>query len=105
MEHAEVDLDYLRSVRKPRPLPRPFSFHWGGGNVVEEATALNQFVEPTIQLMEFEDGSLTVRFCSYSHRGGFQRNPLMLSEADIPELRESIQRNPRLLALLKQLVD
>lgn len=104
MEHGEVDLDLLRAARQPRPVPRPFSFHWGSGNVVEEAWMVGRWHEPAIQLLEYEDGSLSVRFCAYTHRGAFQRSPLMLSEEEIPELRKSLEGCPRLRGLLQQLL-
>ena len=85
---------------KKRPLPRPFSFHWGGGQIVEEATYISEHHEPTIQLLEYEDGSLSIRFCSYGHRGQFMRSPVMVNEEDLLALKEW----PRLRALLKGLV-
>lgn len=103
MEHPEFDLEELRARRKARPLPRPFSFHWGSGNVVEEAWMVGQWNEPAIQLLEYEDGSLTIRFCAYTHTGGFQRSPLMLDEKDIGDLRASLQDCPRLRRLLASL--
>ena len=49
--------------------PRPFSFPWGGGQIVEEVFVESEHHVPTIQLLEYEDGSLSVRFCSYTHTG------------------------------------
>ncbi|MBI2886369.1 MAG: hypothetical protein HYY02_04080 [Chloroflexi bacterium] len=88
---------------KRRPLPRPFSFHWGGGQIVEEASYAGQHHEPTLQLLEYEDGSLSVRFCSYSHSGHFQRTPLMVGEADLTALRDELEECPRLRELLRRL--
>ncbi|MSQ09721.1 MAG: hypothetical protein EXR52_01760 [Dehalococcoidia bacterium] len=85
-------------------MPRPFSFHWGSGNVVEEAWMVGQWNEPAIQLLEYEDGSLTVRFAAYSHRGAFQRSPLMLDEKDVPDVRKALESCPRLRSLLQRLV-
>lgn len=48
-----------------RTVPRPFEFHWGKGMVVEEASVETPYNEPTIQLLEYENGSLSVRFCYY----------------------------------------
>ena len=90
---------------KVRPLPRPFSFHWGGGQIVEEATMIGEWNEPTVQLLEYDDGSLTVRFCSYNHRGGFQRGPLMIGDAELQGLKGALKATPRLRALLKKMVD
>ena len=90
---------------KKRPLPRQFSFHWGGGQIVEEATYVSEHHEPTIQLLEYEDGSLTVRFCAYGHRGQFMRSPMMADKDDLEGLREALREAPRLRALLKRMVD
>ncbi len=93
----------------PRKLPRPFEMHWGRGEIIEEATYEGEWHVPTIQLMEYTEGestgSFSVRFCTYSHRGQFQRSPLMLSEADIDGLRGALRSTPRLRELLKRLVD
>lgn len=90
---------------KKRPLPRKFSFHWGGGQIVEEATYVSEHHEPTIQLLEYEDGSLSIRFCSYGHRGQFMRSPMMAGKDDLEGLREALREAPRLRALLKRMVD
>jgi hypothetical protein len=92
-----------------RKLPRPFEMHWGSGEIVEEASCEGEWHEPTIQLMAYTDGeaagSYSLRFCSYSHRGGFQRSPLMVGEADIDALRKALQETPKLRAILKRLVE
>jgi hypothetical protein len=87
----------------PRKLPRPFSFPWGGGNIVEEAYVESEHHVPTIQLLEYDDGSLSVRFCSYSHSGRFQRNPMMASADDLQALSRALQQAPRLQKLVKGL--
>ena len=93
----------------PRKLPRPFEMHWGSGQIVEEATYEGEWHEPAIQLMEYTEGESTggfsIRFCTYNHRGGFQRSPLMVSEADLEGLRAALRSTPRLRALLKRLLD
>lgn len=95
-------------MAESRKLPRPFSMHWGNGNIVEEAWARTEHHEPTIQLMEYTDGetagSVSLRFCTFQS-GRFQRSPLILSEADIEALREQVAQNPRIRALLRRLVD
>ena len=58
-------------IDRPRKIPRPFELHWGKGQVVEEATFEGQYHQPSIQLLEFEDGSLSVRFCYYNREGRF----------------------------------
>ena len=43
-----------------RTIPRPFSFEWGKGQVIEEASIkvqMNQHSwEPAVQLLQFDDG-------------------------------------------------
>lgn len=41
-----------------REVPRPFSLHWGKGHVAEEATWVGEHHEPTIQLLELDDGEV-----------------------------------------------
>ena len=77
--------------------------HWGAGNVVEEVSAGTPHHEPSIQLLEFDDGSLTLRFCYY-HGPCFGRGPLMIDTEYLPQLAEALQDAPRTHALLKQLV-
>ncbi len=96
----------MATVRK---LPRPFEMHWGSGEIVEEAAFEGEYHEPCIQLLEYREGeaagSFSVRFCTYNHRGMFQRSPLMVSEADIEGLRKALRETPRLRAVLKRLVE
>ena len=87
-----------------RVLPRPFEMHWGSGMIVEEASTETPYVEPTIQLMEYDDGSLTLRFCYY-HGPRFGRGPMMIDEQAIPGLAESLRKAPRIRELLRRLVD
>lgn len=63
--------------RRARPVPRPFAFHWGGGNIIEEASFTGTYTEPSIQLLEYEgdQGQYGLRFCYYSLDGRFQRSP------------------------------
>lgn len=84
--------------------PAAVRAHWGSGEIVEEATYLGRYHEPAVQLLEFEDGSLDIRFCCYDHQGRFQRSPLMLGEDEIAGLRRAIDRTPRLRALLRRMV-
>jgi hypothetical protein len=80
----------------------------GKGEIVEEATYEGEWHVPTIQLMEYQEGeaagSVSIRFCTYSHRGGFSRSPLMVGEADLEGLREALKHTPKLRAILKKLV-
>ena len=92
-----------------RKLPRPFEMYWGRGEIVEEATCVGEYHEPTIQLMVYTEGEaaggISVRFCTFNHAGRFQRSPLMMSEDDIDGLREALRETPRLQALLRRLLD
>jgi hypothetical protein len=93
-------------LRRGRPIPRPFKFHWGSGNIIEEAAFTGKYTEPSIQLLEYEgeSGSYGLRFCYYSLDGRFQRSPMMLDSADSLEgLRAALKKTPKLRALLKRL--
>jgi len=85
-----------------RQIPRPFQYAWGGGHVVEEVSFDGEHKESAIQLLEYEDGTVDVRFCFYAG-GRFQRNPLLLNEGEIDELANQLDRAPRLRALLARL--
>ena len=90
-------------MAEPR-VPRPFTMHWGSGQIVEEARFEGEHTQPTIQLMRFETGdaagSFTLRFCHFSQRGQFQRSPMMISEAEIDQLREAVAANPQIREFL-----
>lgn len=92
-----------------RKLPRPFEMHWGRGEIVEEASFAGEYHEPAIQLMEYTEGeaagSFSIRFCSYNHRGSFQRSPLMVGDAELEGLRRALQSTPRLRDVLRRLVE
>ncbi len=87
-----------------RTTPRPFALHWGSGRIVEEATYTGEHHEPALQLLEFDDGSLCVRFCYYDHAGRFQRMPLIVSKSEADGLRQALARTPRLRSLLQEMV-
>ncbi len=90
-----------------RPVPRPFEFHWGRGQIVEEAAYSGAHAEPAIQLLEYEGGrgAYGIRFCYYNHDGRFRRSPMMIDGEDSLEgLRAALERTPRLRALLRKLV-
>ena len=101
---TDKDVGQAPSPAPVRPLPRPFSFHWGGGQIVEEATFAGEWNEPTIQLLEYENGGLSLRFCSYNHRGMFLRSPLMMGEDEIKSMKQTLDSCPRIKALLKGMV-
>lgn len=92
------------SAHATRTTPRPFDLHWGRGVIAEEATYVAEHHEPAIQLLEFEDGSLSVRFCYYDHAGRFQRSPLVVGKGDIEGMRDALAKTPRLRELLTDLV-
>ena len=90
-----------------REVPRPFNFHWGGGQIVEEAAYSGRHTEPAIQLLEYEDhpGSYGIRFCYYNHEGRFQRSPMMIDgDESFEGLRDALKRTPKLRAMLQRLV-
>jgi hypothetical protein len=92
---------------KTREVPRPFNFSWGGGQIVEEASVMGRYTEPSIQLLEYEGhpGSYGIRFCYYSLDGRFQRSPMMIDGTDTLEgMRAALKETPRLRNLLRKLV-
>jgi hypothetical protein len=94
------------ATRRGREVPRPFTFHWGSGQIVEEASFAGSYVEPAIQLLEYADhpGVYAIRFCYYSLDGRFQRSPMMLDGPEsIEGMRAALKEAPRLRALLKKL--
>ncbi len=88
-----------------RPIPRPFSFEWGKGQVVEEASLKIQMEdhgwEPAIQLLQFEDGSETLRFCVF-HGRQFSRMPLLTSPDELIALFKEASKHPRISTHLKK---
>lgn len=84
-------------------LPRPFELPWGKGHVTAEASIETPYNEPTIQLLQFDDGAQALRFC-VCHGGDLLEKPLIVDETDLPKLRRAIQHAPKLAALLKKLV-
>ena len=87
-----------------RPVPRPFAMPWANGWIAEEVEVVREHWEPTIQLMEYEDGSRALRFCFY-HGGRFSRNPMILGEEDIPALRQALDGAPQIKELLRRLAE
>jgi hypothetical protein len=95
------------SAKRGRPVPRPFAFNWGAGNIIEEASFTGKYTEPAVQLLEYEGDprSYGLRFCYYSHDGRFQRSPMMLDGIEsLDGLRAALKKTPKLRALLKRLV-
>jgi hypothetical protein len=93
--------------RTDRALPRPFTLHWGSGQIVEEASYPGEYHEPSIQLLHYDEGeaagSWSVRFCYYDKAGRFQRSPLVISDDELRGLRAALKRTPRLRKLLQRL--
>ncbi len=87
---------------------KTFSLHWGSGVIEEEAQIETAYHRPTIQLLKFTDGhakgSYEIRFCTYSHAGGFQRMPLIIDERDLVPLRKALRSTPKLRTLLARLL-
>ena len=94
---------------QPPAKVKRFSFQWGSGYVAEEVQVDGQYHRPTIQLLKYTDGDAagqeTLRFCSYSSRGGFQRSPLMVSPEDIGQLREALRQTPKLRSKIALLLE
>lgn len=89
---------------KGRPVPRPFEFHWGKGEITEEACFTGEHTAPAIQLLEYEGGGQGIRFCYYSLDGRFQRSPMMIDSDDsLDGLREALRSTPKLRALIRKL--
>lgn len=86
-----------------RPVPRPFSFPWGSGQIVEEAAFRGRHHEPVIQLLAFADGSCIVRFCSYTLAGRFERNSWLAGPEELEGLSREVSRLPRLSSYLRTL--
>ncbi len=87
-----------------RPIPRPFSFKWGKGQVVEEASIKVQMEdhgwEPAIQLLQFDDDSETLRFCVF-HGKQFSRMPLLISPDELSALFQEASKKSRISTHLK----
>ena len=97
--------DAMPVRRKGRDVPRPFAFHWGGGQIVEEASFSGQYTEPSIQLLAYDEGGYGIPFCYYSLDGRFQRSPMMIdSSTNLAGLRDALKKTPKLRALLKKMV-
>lgn len=96
-------------MASPRKLPRPFEMPWGRGEIIEEAAFSGEYHEPAIQLLAYTEGEASgrysVRFCSYNHRGQFQRSPLMIGPAEVEGLRKALQDTPQLREILGLLLN
>jgi hypothetical protein len=96
------------AARRGREVPRPFKFHWGSGQIFEEASFVGTYVEPAIQLLEYDGnpGVYAIRFCYYSLDGRFQHSPMMLDGPDSVEgMRAALKEGPHPRVLLKKLAN
>ena len=59
--------------------------------------------EPTIQLLRYEDGEESLRFCVYDGTRFTRLHPL-LSKAELHALKSQVAKNPGITKLLKELV-
>jgi len=75
---------------------------WGNGMVVEEASITSQYHEPTVQLLQFDNGEKAIRFCSYN-KGRFSRVPLMIDEKDLKKLGNAIKKEKEISKLISTL--
>lgn len=87
----------------PRKLPRPFKMPWGEGQIVAEVSVEAPHWEPTVQLMEYESGARSLRFCYYSE-GRFGRGPMMLREEDLEGMAAALAEAPEIRTLLRRMV-
>ncbi|MBI4257598.1 MAG: hypothetical protein HY619_01460 [Thaumarchaeota archaeon] len=90
-----------------RRIPRFFSFHWGAGEVVEEASIKCNFNkaswEPTIQLLRYANGGEMLRLCVY-HGNRFTRMPPLLTKNELRALSKRVSENPGILRLLREIL-
>jgi len=94
---------YKLSMKNTGFRKRRFKLHWGEGWISEEARSTTQYHEPSIQLLSFDSGERSIRFCYY-HDGIYQGGPLILSESHLAGLRREIRKNKTIHAFLKKLV-
>ena len=87
-----------------RTLPRPFALQWGGGCIVEEVVYDGQHHEPSQQLLEIEDGSLSMRFCYYDQVSRYQSSPLFVGNDEVAGLGNALAGVPRLRSLLGEMM-
>ena len=84
-----------------RKIPRPFKMPWGKGRVIEEAYVTSKYHQPTIQLLQFNNGDKVIRFCSYNE-GRFSRVPLMVDEKDLRRLGKATLKKKELRKIISK---
>jgi hypothetical protein len=94
---------YKEGMKKKEFRKRRFKLHWGGGWITEEARSVTQYHEPSIQLLSFDSGAKSLRFCYY-HDGMFEGGPLILNESHLASLRREIRKNKTIHSLMRKLV-
>jgi hypothetical protein len=94
---------YKKAMKTKEPRRRRFKLHWGGGWITEEARSITQYHEPSIQLLSFDSGAKSLRFCYY-HDGMFQGGPLILNDSHLASLRREIRKNKTIHSLMRKLV-
>jgi hypothetical protein len=94
---------YKHGMKKKELSKRRFQLHWGGGWITEEARSVTPYHEPSIQLLSFDSGTKSLRFCYY-HDGMFQGGPLILNESHLASLRREIRKNKTIHSLMRKLV-
>jgi len=85
-----------------RKVPRPFKMPFGNGMVVKEVSITSQYHEPTVQILQFDNGNKAIRFCSYN-KGRFSRAPLMIDERDLQKLGSVIKKEKEISKFISRL--
>lgn len=96
------------TARRGRDVPRSFEFHWGRGQIVEEAAYTGTYTEIALQLLEYDGhpGSYGMRFCYYNLDGRFQRSPMMIDGKDsFDGLRAALKKTPKLRTMMQKLAN
>ncbi len=83
-----------------KKLPRKFKFPFGRGKITEEVSIKCPHWEPTIQLLEFDNGEKVLRFCYY-HGNRFGRSPMMVNEKDFNRLVKAARKSRKINEILK----
>ena len=88
-----------------REVPRSFNFHWGGGQIIEEASYTSTPSRPSSC-----SNTRAIRFhgtaSATTTSGRFQRSPMMIDGEDSFEgLRGALQDTPKLRELLRKLAE
>ncbi|MEM3192543.1 MAG: hypothetical protein QXV17_05560 [Candidatus Micrarchaeaceae archaeon] len=94
-----------------RKIPRKFQLPWGKDMITEEASircsisrkGFTESWEPTIQLLEFENGERVLRFCVYGN-GRLRRMPLIIDSEQAERLASEISMNSKLKSIITNLL-